>query len=94
MLCVELAVLVSAVVPLLFNELQVVVEEVLARNQFAALPVCYVPAAVRVDERALSVELSFVKVAFVYDSVRIRETTKALLPIVLLRSFVAASRPL
>lgn len=75
-------------------KLKLVVEEVLAFNELAAVPLGDIAAAVRVDEGAVSMELALVKVPLVDDPVGEGKLTEALVPALLGRALVLAAAPL
>ena len=102
LLGVEPTILDRAVVPLRLScgvrcvrsELKLVVEEVLAFNELAAVPLGDVAATMRVNEGAVSMELALVKVSLVDDPVGESKLTKALVPALLSRALVLAAAPL
>ena len=99
---VEPTILDRAVVPLglsrgvrgVRSELKLVVEEVLAFNELAAVPLGDVAATMRVNKGAVAMELALVKVSLVDDPVGEGELTEALVPALLSRALVLAAAPL
>ena len=102
LLGVEPTILDRAVVPLglsrgvrgVRSELKLVVEEVLAFNELAAVPLGDVAATMRVNKGAVAMELALVKVSLVDDPVGEGELTEALVPALLSRALVLAAAPL
>ena len=102
LLSVEPPVLDGTVLPLLLaclvaslcTELEVIIEEVFSIEQLAAVPLGNIATAVRVDQCALFMELSLIKVSLVDDTIGEGELSEALVPALLHGALVLTSAPL
>ena len=89
-----LPLLLACLVASLCTEFEVIIEEVFSIEELASVPLGNIAAAIGVDQCALPMKLSLVKVSLIDDTIGKRELSESLVPALLHGPLVLTSTPL
>ena len=99
-LLIESSVIINAMFPVIFFEVEIIIEDILSTNHFSLLPLCFIEATlhkktkyIRIDKSSLPMEVTFDEMPFVNNSIIHLQFAETMVPSFSILSLILIVEP-